>query len=64
MGLDGPKDILVAAVGHAKFPGGIPNDPGQGRVMGMANPRTDMMDHMQIEPAHIPGKQPILQAKI
>src|ERR1700677_1290554 len=45
----------ILPVGNAKLFGGLRHDPGQGRVVSVADKRAQMMDYMMVESARKPA---------
>src|ERR1700743_2148573 len=51
----------ILPVWNAKLPGGVFNDAGQGRVMGVAHKRAQMMGDVVVEAAREPAYQRALR---
>ena len=58
---DCPSHGGVLPIGNPKLFGGLPHDPGQRTIVGMAHERAQMVDDVMVEPAHEPTDQRVFR---
>src|SRR5271168_780113 len=58
---DCPGHGGVLPIGNPKLFGGLPHDPGQGSIVGMAHERAQMVDDVMVEPARKPADKRVFR---